>query len=120
MDSDRMLPVRPRVSNSNRQPGQTFAALGSKWDRRRVGVRAMEPSQIAHAIAKRYWDGIRRDAVPSIAWRMWKRGDLKKYGAMYRLPENETPDTVLAERSGASFDGPLALAFDGPEEGGGT
>lgn len=53
----------------------------------------LEPADIRDVIAKKWWPEVRPDVVGPIAWRMWKRGQLRKNGAKYLAPQkNEAAD----------------------------
>src|SRR6266446_2142473 len=54
-----------------------------------MGARGLDPKGLKAYIRGRYWPGM-PDPVPGpIAWRMWKRGNLNKRGAIYSLaPEH--------------------------------
>ena len=54
----------------------------------RRGLRMMEPKEIRQEIADSLDPNVKSEAVSSICWRMWKRGQLEKVAetAAYRLP----------------------------------
>jgi hypothetical protein len=53
----------------------------------------MEPKAITRDVQTRWWPNVPSNAISSIAWRMWKRGQLRKEGSVYMLPEeNEAAD----------------------------
>lgn len=55
---------------------------------RRRGAGGMEPQDLTRGIARRWWPGVKSEEVSPIVWRMWKRGQLRKEGSLYLLPEN--------------------------------
>ena len=89
-------------------------------DVQRIGMKGLEPALISDSIAKKWWPDVRRESISSIAWRMWKRGQLEKDGPLYRLPkEIATPGTLFAEEPGASDMKPISRPVE-PVPGGGT
>jgi len=53
--------------------------------------RRMEPKEIRQEIADMFDPNVKSEAVSSICWRMWKRGQLEKVKgtASYRLPPSD-------------------------------
>lgn len=51
------------------------------------GVRGLEPREMTNIISHRWYPGVTTDSVGPIAWRMFKRGQLRKDGALYLLPQ---------------------------------
>jgi hypothetical protein len=51
-----------------------------------MGARGLDPTGLRSYIRGRYWPGMPATATGPIAWRMWKRGDLKKERGLYTLP----------------------------------
>jgi len=68
----------------------------------RRGSRGYEPQELTRAISRRWWPGVKSEEVSPIVWRMWKRGQLRKDGSMYFLPENTEAADLLGEDSAAS------------------
>ena len=62
----------------------------------------MEPRDLTRAIARRWWPSVKSEEVSPIVWRMWKRGQLRKEGSLYLLPENTEAADLLGEDSAAS------------------
>jgi len=58
-------------------------------DSRSQGRKGLEPKDIAAEIAKRWWPNVTINAVGPIAWRMYKKGLLRKRESKYFLPSNE-------------------------------
>jgi len=50
------------------------------------GAPGLEPNGMVSYIRGRWWQDAPTESVGPIAWRMWKRGELLKEGARYRLP----------------------------------
>jgi hypothetical protein len=48
---------------------------------------AMTPKQLADEIRVRWWPSVTPTEISPIAWRMAKRGELVKDGALYRRPD---------------------------------
>jgi len=72
-------------------------------DALRRGVPGLEPKEMTDYIAAKWWPNVPSVAVSPIAWRMWKRGDLRKEDSIYRLPENtEAADLLTKAGSAAS------------------
>ena len=70
---------------------------------RRRGSNGYEPQELTRAISRRWWPGVKSEEVSPIVWRMWKRGQLRKVGSVYLLPENtEAADLPFQEDSAAS------------------
>lgn len=51
----------------------------------------LEPREILSSIRQLIWPQAKSEAVSSIVWRMWKRGQLEKIGTRYRLPQKNEP-----------------------------
>lgn len=84
-------------------------------------VKGLEPKDITARIATLWWPDVKSEVVSSIAWRMWKRGDLEKEGSLYRLPqENKAADANSGRESSAALDSETALRPVEPVPGGGT
>jgi hypothetical protein len=65
---------------------------------RRRGLNGMEPKDLTRAISRRWWPGVKSEEVSPIVWRMHKRGQLRKEGSLYLLPENtEAAGDLLRE-----------------------
>ncbi len=61
----------------------------------------LEPKEMVQKVAERWWPEVKPEAIGSIAWRMWKRKQLRKEGSIYMLPEtNKGPDASTPEPSG--------------------
>ncbi len=58
----------------------------------------MEPREITHVIENAWWPNAEGNAISSIAWRMWKRGELEKNGSLYMLPQKETAGSPTTEQ----------------------
>ena len=89
----------------------------------RMGLRGLEPKDMATRIAGLWWPDVRPDDVNGIAWRMWKRGQLVKDGSVYMLPKKEEATGDLISRSApAASANPAEATAQGREDGpgGGT
>lgn len=88
----------------------------------RRGLRMMEPKEIKQEIINTLDPNVRPEAVSSISWRMWKRGQLEKVEgtSAYRLPQNENPSDDAP--AGVASEGLLSSPAQGREAGpgGGT
>lgn len=69
---------------------------------RRRGAGGMEPRDLTRAISRRWWPGVKSEEVSPIVWRMWKRGQLRKEGSLYLLPENTEAADLLEGDTAAS------------------
>lgn len=69
---------------------------------RRRGIGGMEPRDLTRAISRRWWPSVKSEEVSPIVWRMWKRGQLRKDGSTYLLPENTEAAGDLLEVTAAS------------------
>jgi hypothetical protein len=54
-------------------------------DAEKGGKHGLEPKEMTAEISKRWWPSVAGEMISPIAWRMWKRGQLKKDGPRYRL-----------------------------------
>jgi hypothetical protein len=50
------------------------------------GRKGMEPREMTEFIRNKWWPNVKGESVSPIAWRMSKNGQLKKDGALYKLP----------------------------------
>jgi len=69
---------------------------------KRRGINGMEPRDLTRAISRRWWPGVKSEEVSPIVWRMCKRGQLRKEGSLYLLPENTEAADLLGEDTAAS------------------
>jgi hypothetical protein len=88
----------------------------------RSGLTGLEPKDIADAILLRN-PTAKVSGVNSIAWRMWKRGQLAKDegSSLYRLPDKEKPADLLSpagEQSAGLSDQPSAQGGEARPGGG--
>lgn len=103
------------VAIQQKRPGMSLPQMIrltlERGDRR--GLRGMEPKDIRQAITDELGHEVKSEAVSSICWRMWKRGDLiKDEGSpLYHLAEKEKP---VDEAPGQ--DSPTGL-FSNPKHG---
>lgn len=75
----------PRV----RLPSMPNMILSVMQDSYRQGLKGLSPKEMGERIGEKFSHSPRGDAVSSIAWRMWKRGQLRKDedSPLYSLPE---------------------------------
>ena len=67
------------------------------------GAPGLEPAGMTSFIAGKWWPDVPGVSISPIAWRMWKKGLLRKDGPLYMLPENtEAADPASDSRSAAS------------------
>lgn len=86
------VPPHAKPANIPTMPDMIITVLGMPAVSLYGGL---EPADIRDLIAKKWWPEVRPDVVGPIAWRMWKRGQLRKNGTKYLLPKNdETADAV--------------------------
>ncbi|MBO6540839.1 MAG: hypothetical protein JJ969_15740 [Rhizobiaceae bacterium] len=76
----------------------------------RTGRRGLTPKEIRDSIKDNLDPNVRSEAVSSICWRMWKRGQLIKDddSAEYRLPEKDMATDLLSVRDQSAAIGPEA------------
>src|ERR1700730_9336234 len=75
---------------------------------RDMGAAGLRPAGLVSYIRGKYWPGAETSDVGPIAWRMWKRGDLRTTTGGYALHKSE-PET--------ENDGPISDRFvEGEEE----
>ncbi|MGD9541483.1 MAG: hypothetical protein AB7V61_11210 [Methylocystis sp.] len=79
------VPPHAKPANIPTMPDMVLESLATPEAMLNGGL---EPADIRDFIAKRWWSAVRPDVVGPIAWRMWKRGQLKKNGTKYLLPKN--------------------------------
>ena len=57
----------------------------------RSGSQGLQPAGIASFIRAKWWPEVQINNVGPIAWRMWKRNQLRKDGPIYALPNEKAP-----------------------------
>lgn len=81
--------ITGKPSNTPTMPFMITEALQYARYRGKVGL---EPKEMTEYIAGKWWPDVTINNVGPIAWRMWKRGEVKKSDSTYSLPRDETPD----------------------------
>ena len=74
----------------------------------RLGYTGLNPSAMTTYVREHYWPGVEVASVGPIAWRMWKRGFLRKEGPSYYRDDRES---FYPDRS-------INLAYDSGQENG--
>lgn len=62
-----------------------------------LGDPGMEPKEITAKIRERWWPDAPTSSIGPIAWRMWKEGRLRKFGAAYSMLEDDNLVRSAAE-----------------------
>lgn len=55
------------------------------------GLKGLAPRDMTDFINRKWWPEATIDNIGPIAWRMWKRNQLRKSAGKYGLPKSETP-----------------------------
>ena len=88
-------------------------------DAKSKGLAGLQPHGLTRYIAQKWWPNVPGVAISPIAWRMAKRGDLRRDGHLYMLPKNsEAADDPSRERLRPRIS--TALRPVEPAPGGGT
>ncbi|MFD1704825.1 hypothetical protein ACFSCV_17605 [Methylopila henanensis] len=93
-------PARSATTKPEGAPTVPEMILTLLKEARAEGRVGLEPREMVQRVARRWWPDVRTEAVGSIAWRMWKREQLRKDGPVYMLPDtNKGSDTDASEPS---------------------
>lgn len=92
-------PGLSKPPNTPTIPAMIVASLQDALTRGKAGL---EPRQMTDFIAAKWWPNAPSVAISPIAWRMWKRGDLRKRESVYMLPRNTEAADLLSNAGSAA------------------